>query len=54
VKRDRYGLRASANAPGLLGGAADISSTPGKGTTITVELPLIEGDIEDGDDNSDA
>jgi len=53
VKGNRFGLRGIGERVRLLEGAADINSTPGKGTTITVELPLIEGDIEEEDNDSE-
>lgn len=37
----------------LLGGTAEINSVPGKGTDITVELPLSEADIDDYNDESE-
>ena len=52
VKGQRFGLRGIRERVRLLGGTADIDSAPGKGTTITVELPLAEGDIDDEDDNN--
>jgi PAS domain S-box-containing protein len=53
VKGERFGLRGIRERVRLLGGAADINSTPGKGTTITVELPLTEGDIDEDDNGND-
>jgi PAS domain S-box-containing protein len=52
VKGERFGLRGIRERVRLLGGAADINSAPGKGTIISVELPLAEGDIDDDDNNS--
>ncbi len=52
VKGERFGLRGIRERVRLLGGAADINSSPGKGTIITVELPLLEGDIDEDDNNS--
>ncbi len=50
-KGQRYGLRGIRERVRLLGGTADIVSAPGKGTTITVELPLAEEDIDEDDNN---
>lgn len=47
VKEDRFGLRGIRERVRLLGGTADINSTPGKGATVVVELPLAEGDIDE-------
>jgi PAS domain S-box-containing protein len=47
VKGQRFGLRGIHERVRLLGGSAEISSTPGKGTIIAVELPLVEGDIDE-------
>lgn len=52
VKGERFGLRGIRERVRLLGGTADINSAPGKGTIISVELPLVEGDIEEDDNNS--
>ena len=52
VKGERFGLRGIRERVRLLGGTADIGSAPGKGTIITVELPLLEGDIDEDDNNS--
>jgi PAS domain S-box-containing protein len=52
VKGERFGLRGIRERVRLLGGTADIDSAPGKGTIITVELPLVEGDIDEDDNNS--
>jgi PAS domain S-box-containing protein len=54
VKGERFGLRGIRERVRLLGGTADINSAPGKGTIITVELPLAEGDIDEDDNNSSA
>ncbi|MGD0519349.1 MAG: ATP-binding protein, partial [Thermoguttaceae bacterium] len=53
VKGERFGLRGIRERVRLLGGAAEINSAPDKGTTIIVELPLVEGDIDEDDNNSD-
>ena len=50
VKGERFGLRGIRERVRLLGGTADINSAPGEGTTITVELPLAEGDIDEDND----
>jgi PAS domain S-box-containing protein len=52
VKGDRFGLRGIRERVRLLGGAADIDSAPGKGAIINVELPLLEGDIDEDDNNN--
>ncbi|MGD0654255.1 MAG: CHASE domain-containing protein [Thermoguttaceae bacterium] len=52
VKGERFGLRGIRERVRLLGGTADINSAPGKGTTVIVELPLLEGDIDEDDNNS--
>jgi PAS domain S-box-containing protein len=53
VKGERFGLRGIRERVRLLGGTAEIDSAPGKGTTIIVELPLVEGDIDEDDNNSE-
>ena len=40
VKEDRFGLAGMRERARLLGGNLCVESTPGKGTCITVELPL--------------
>jgi len=40
VKPDRFGLQGIQERARLFGGRAEIRSAPGKGTQITVELPL--------------
>ena len=44
VKGESFGLRGIHERVALLGGSASVNSTPGKGTTITAELPVIEAD----------
>jgi PAS domain S-box-containing protein len=46
VTGDSFGLRGIRDRVRLLGGTVDISSTPGKGTTVAVEIPLTESDID--------
>lgn len=41
VSRSRFGLRGIRDRARLLGGKAEISSQPGEGTTIKVELPCV-------------
>jgi signal transduction histidine kinase len=41
VSDDRFGLRSIRERARLLGGTAEIESTPGEGCTIRVELPLV-------------
>lgn len=52
VGADRFGLRGLRERVELLGGQAAIDSTPGKGTRITVELPVVRPspDATDGDE----
>ena len=42
VQEDHFGLRGIRERARLLGGSGEIESSPGKGTRIRVELPLIE------------
>lgn len=42
VAQDRFGLQGIRERARLLGGKATVDSTPGKGTHIVVELPLVE------------
>lgn len=41
-KSDSFGLRATAERVQQLGGRLEIDAAPGRGTTLTVDLPLIE------------
>ena len=41
VEETRFGLRSIRERARLLGGKAEIQSTPGSGTTISVELPVV-------------
>jgi signal transduction histidine kinase/putative methionine-R-sulfoxide reductase with GAF domain len=43
----RFGLKGMRERAELFGGRATIDSTPGNGTRITVELPLVEAAIDD-------
>ena len=43
VGADHFGLRGIRERARLLGGRADIRSKPGRGTTVLVELPMLEG-----------
>jgi PAS domain S-box-containing protein len=47
VKEGCFGLSGIRQRARLLGGRCSIRSTPGKGTRITVELPLVERDKEE-------
>jgi PAS domain S-box-containing protein len=47
VSRDRFGLQGIRQRARLLGTTAVIDSTPGKGTVITVDLPLIRAGEEE-------
>jgi len=42
VEEEHFGLRGIRERAHLLGGQAEIESSPGKGTRIRVELPLVE------------
>lgn len=42
VSTDHFGLRGIRERARLLGGRAEISSTPGQGTRVFVELPVVE------------
>jgi PAS domain S-box-containing protein len=44
-----YGLSGIRQRARLMGGSAEIVSAPGEGTTVTVQLPLVERSIEDDD-----
>jgi signal transduction histidine kinase len=46
VPQDRFGLAGIRERARVLGGRATINSVPGKGTCITVELPLMESKAE--------
>ncbi len=48
VKPDRFGLTGIRERARLFGGTATIDSTPGQGTQVTVELPLVEDLLSDG------
>jgi signal transduction histidine kinase len=46
VQANRFGLEGIRQRARLLGGKCSIRSAPGKGTRITVELPVVERDPE--------
>jgi PAS domain S-box-containing protein len=50
IKGQRFGLRGIRERVRLLGGTADIQSAPGKGTTVAVELPMVEGDVDEDEE----
>jgi signal transduction histidine kinase len=41
VREDRYGLQGIRQRASLLGTRAIIESTPGQGTTIVVDFPIV-------------
>jgi PAS domain S-box-containing protein len=47
VSRERFGLQGIRQRARLLGTTAVIESTPGKGTVITVDLPLLRSEDDD-------
>jgi signal transduction histidine kinase len=46
VKGSRFGLTGIRERAVLLGGSATIDTTPGKGTRITVELPILHDELK--------
>jgi len=52
VRPRRFGLAGIRERAGLFGGEAIIDSAPGRGTQITVELPVVEGTPDDADSDS--
>jgi signal transduction histidine kinase len=52
VRRRRFGLTGIRERAGLFGGEAIIDSAPGRGTRITVELPVVQATQGDADADS--
>ena len=46
VREDHFGLEGIRERARLLGGKCNIKSTPGEGTSIVVELPVVERESE--------
>jgi PAS domain S-box-containing protein len=53
VKGPHFGLQGIRERARLLGGSAEIVSTPNEGTTIKVQLPLVERSAEEEDDSAE-
>jgi signal transduction histidine kinase len=47
IRGQHFGLRGIRERARLLGGSAEIFSAPNAGTTVTVQLPLVERSIEE-------
>ncbi|MFH1266460.1 MAG: sensor histidine kinase [Planctomycetota bacterium] len=52
TEKESFGLQGVRERARLLGGQAAIHSTPGEGTCITVELPIVESTLEKANNTS--